>query len=119
MTITIRKPIYWIMGLVLIAALAATGAVLASGAGASNGASGQIDDGAELLDQASISLEEAIAAAQGAAEGEVGEIDLEKYQRRLVFNVDIGSFDVKVDAENGAVLGQEADDEHDKDDNDD
>ena len=65
----------------------------------------EIDDGAELLDQASISLEEAISAAQGAASGGLGEIDLEMYQGVLVFNVDIGTQDVKVDAADGTVLG--------------
>lgn len=67
--------------------------------------SGTLDDGKDLLPQAGITLEEAVAAAQGAASGPVGEIDLEHAQGRLVFNVDIGDKDVKVDASNGAVLG--------------
>ena len=66
---------------------------------------GQIDDGADLLRQASITLAQAIAAAQGAASGDVGEIDLEDYQGKLAFNVEIGGQDVKVDASSGAVLG--------------
>ena len=49
------------------------------------GTPGQIDDGAELLGQASISLEEAISAAQEAARGELGEVDLEKHEGKLVF----------------------------------
>ncbi len=68
-------------------------------------ASGQIDDGADLLPQASITLDQAIAAAQTAASGDVGEIDLEHYQGKLVFNVEVGKADVKVDAATGAVLG--------------
>ncbi len=70
---------------------------------------GTIDDGKELLPQASISLEQAISAAQGAASGELGEVDLEHYQGKLVFNVEIGRSDVKVDAATGTVLGVAAD----------
>ncbi len=65
---------------------------------------GTLDDGKELLSQASISLDQAISAAQGAASGELGEVDLEHYQGKLVFNVEIGKSDVKVDAANGSVL---------------
>lgn len=68
-------------------------------------AAGTIDDGKELLPQASITLDEAIAAASAAASGSLGEIDLEYYNGTLVFNVDIGDNDVKVDAATGAVLG--------------
>lgn len=74
-------------------------------AGEQQVAAGTIDDGAELLSQASITLEQAIAAAQGAAQGAVGEVDLEEYKGKLAFNVDIGDSDVKVDAATGEVLG--------------
>ena len=116
---TVRKRIYWILGLVAIIALVGTGAAVASGVATSGGPQGQIDDGAELLDQASITLEEAIAAAQAAATGKLGEVDLEMYEGRLVFNVDVGNQDVKVDAADGAILGQvleEAGDQQDEDD---
>jgi uncharacterized membrane protein YkoI len=72
--------------------------------------SGTLDDGKDLLPQAGITLEQAVAAAQGAASGPVGEIDLEQAQGRLVFNVDIGDKDVKVDASSGAVLAADSDD---------
>lgn len=49
-------------------------------------------------------------AAQTAASGDLGEIDLEHYQGKLVFNVEIGDKDVKVDAADGTVLGAESDD---------
>ena len=70
-------------------------------------APGTLDDGAHLIDQAAISLEAALLAAQGAADGSVGEVDLETCQDALVFNVDIGNADVKVVASNGAILVQE------------
>jgi uncharacterized membrane protein YkoI len=71
---------------------------------------GQIDDGADLLSQASITLDQAIAAAQGAASGTIGEVDLEKTGGKLVFNVDVGDKDVKVDASNGTVLTADSND---------
>jgi uncharacterized membrane protein YkoI len=68
-------------------------------------APGTIDDGAELLSHAQMTLDQAIAAAQGAASGALGEVDLEYYEGTLVFNIDIGDDDVKVDAQTGDVLG--------------
>ncbi len=77
---------------------------------AEQGQSGVLDDGKDLLSQAGITLDQAIAAAQSAASGPVGEVDLEDYQGALVFNVDVGDKDVKVDATNGGVLAVDADD---------
>jgi uncharacterized membrane protein YkoI len=74
------------------------------------GAPGKLDDGAGLLSQAAITIDQAIAAAQGAASGDLGEVDLEDYQGKLVFNVDIGGKDVKVDASNAAVLATDISD---------
>jgi hypothetical protein len=113
------KRLYVMAGVVVLMMALGAGATFASGALSSSGTPGQIDDGAELLDQAAISLEDAIAAAMGAASGEIGEIDLETYQGTLVFNVDVGKVDVKVDAATGLVLGQERDDDGDDDNDDD
>ena len=63
-----------------------------------------------FLPQAGISIAAAIAVAQGAASGAVDEIDLEYAAGVLVFNVDVGAHDVKVDATSGAVLSVDADD---------
>jgi uncharacterized membrane protein YkoI len=71
---------------------------------------GTLDDGAELQPQADISLEEAIATAQGAAPGAVGAVDLEYVAGILAFNVDVGDQDIHVDAASGAVLSVNADD---------
>jgi uncharacterized membrane protein YkoI len=73
-------------------------------------APGTLDDGKDLLPQAKISIDQAIEAAKGAQSGEAGEIDLEHYKGRLVFNVDVGNKDVKVDAETGSVLSSLSDD---------
>jgi hypothetical protein len=71
-------------------------------------AAGTLDDGEEFLPQAKLTVEQAIRAAQGAASGAIGEIDLESFGGRLVFNVDVGDQDVKVDAVTGEVRGAAA-----------
>lgn len=71
---------------------------------------GTIDDGEELLSQATISLDDAIAAAQASAPGNIGEIDLEYVDSQLVFNVDVGTHDVKLDAITGDVTSVDSDD---------
>ena len=77
---------------------------------APEGSGSRLDDGANLLPQAKITEAEAIKAAQTAASGPLNEVDLEDYQGHLVFNVDVGSHDVKVDASNGDVLAAPVDD---------
>jgi uncharacterized membrane protein YkoI len=71
---------------------------------------GTLDDGKELLPQATITLDQAIAAAQASTTGALGEVDLEYYQGTLVFNVDVGNHDVKVDAATGDILASVSDD---------
>jgi len=71
---------------------------------------GTLDDGEDLLPLATLTIDEAITAAQRAESGVIGEIDLEEYRGRLVFNVDVGDRDVKVDAETGDILGSIGDD---------
>lgn len=73
-------------------------------------APGMLDDGKELLPRAAISLDDAVKAAQAAASGDVGEVDLEHAHGTLVFNVDIGNHDVKIDASTGDVLSVDQDD---------
>ena len=92
--------------IVLVAALLIAGAATLTTpwGGASAGQSGVFDDGKELLSQAEISVADAIAAAQTATSGNVGEVDLEYWDGKLVFNVDVGDKDVKVDAKTGKVL---------------
>jgi uncharacterized membrane protein YkoI len=64
---------------------------------------GSLDDGKELLPQTKITLGQAIAAAQRAAQGDLGQVDLEHYDGRLVFMVDVGDQEVRVDAVNGTI----------------
>jgi uncharacterized membrane protein YkoI len=83
---------------------AAGGVAFASGSGTTAAGSSRLDDGKQLLGQATITEQQAITAAQGAAKGGLNEIDLEQYAGRLVFNVDVGSAEAKVDAATGQVL---------------
>jgi uncharacterized membrane protein YkoI len=93
----------------LSAMAVATGVAFAGGGGSTSSGS-RLDDGKDLLGQARITERAAIAAAQGAASGDLNEVDLEHYQGRLVFNVDVGASDVKVDASTGEVLATPKDD---------
>lgn len=119
---TISKRLYLVAGLVALIALAFGVVTLASSNSSAFGGvpvigddngdpadAGKLDDGKDLLPQAGITLEEAIAAATGAYDGQLGEVDLEYHDGKLVFNVDVGSHDVKVDAATGEVLGAGAD----------
>jgi hypothetical protein len=65
---------------------------------------GSLDDGKDLQPQAAISLDRAIASAQKAASGDLGQVDLEHYRGRLVYMVDVGNQEVRVDAANGRVV---------------
>ena len=115
MKLKLGKRTYLALGLVAIVATLVIGVTVSSGPIASQASPGAIDDDAELLDQATISLEVTLAAAQAYADGALDETDLEFYQDRLVFNVDVGSQDVKVDAGDGTILGAESDDNGDND----
>lgn len=99
-----------IASVAVLAALGIATGVAFAGGSSSTGAGSRLDDGSGLLPQANISEEQAIAAAQGAASGSLNEVDLEQYSGRLVFNVDVGSKDVKVDADTGKVLAAPEDD---------
>ena len=67
-------------------------------------------DADSALGEPAISVEQAIAAAQMAASGAVGEVDLESELGRLVYSVEIGNLEVVVDATDGSVLSTEQDD---------
>jgi uncharacterized membrane protein YkoI len=91
--------------LAAVAAIAAGGVGVASAAGGSSSPSGsRLDDGKQYLPQAKVSEQDAIAAAQQAATGDLNEVDLEYYNGHLAWNVDVGSKNVKVDAGTGKVL---------------
>jgi uncharacterized membrane protein YkoI len=98
-----------VMAGVLTATAVGLGAVGVAWAAGGAGAS-RLDDGQDLLPQAKITEQQAIAAAQTAASGDLNEVDLEHSGGRLVFNVDVGDADVKVDAATGKVVRVDHDD---------
>jgi uncharacterized membrane protein YkoI len=101
---------YLKVGVAALAIAAMGGGAIAAASGSSGGGPGGLDDGTDLLPQAKLSLVQAQDAAQNAASGKVGEVDLERYSGRLVFNVDVGGKDVKVDAVTGDVVASTSDD---------
>jgi uncharacterized membrane protein YkoI len=64
---------------------------------------GSLDDGKELLPLTRITLAQAVAAAQRAASGSLGQVDLERLGTRVVYSVDVGSREVRIDASDGSV----------------
>ena len=97
-----------------LVALGLAGAGIASGAGSSGAGGSQpasrLDDGKQYLSEAKISEQEAIAAGQSRASGPLNEVDLEHAGGKLVWNVDVGGSDVKVDAASGDVVSVAGDD---------
>ena len=65
---------------------------------------GSLDDGKDLLPQTTISLAKANTIAQRATTGSLGQVDLERYQGRVVYKVDVGDEEVRVDAADGRVV---------------
>ena len=65
---------------------------------------GSLDDGKDLLPQTTVSLADADATAQRVAEGHLGQVDLEHFGDRIVYSVDVGSQEVRVDANSGIVV---------------
>ena len=51
-----------------------------------------------------VSLADADATAQRVADGELGQVDLEHFGDRIVYSVDVGSQEVRIDADSGIVV---------------
>lgn len=69
----------------------------------------EADQAAALAPLATITADGASAAAQAEVPGDVQKVELENENGTLVYSVDIGGKDVKVDAGTGAVLHIESD----------
>jgi uncharacterized membrane protein YkoI len=73
-----------------------------------------IDDGSELVSEATISLDAAIATAQTAASGPLdNEVDLERQGDRLVYEIEVGDTEVMVDAQDGSIIATDMNDDAD------
>ena len=66
---------------------------------------GSLDDGKNLLPQTRITLPAAVAKAQTAATGALGQVDLKEQDGRVAYVVDVGDQEVTVDAVDGSVTG--------------
>src|SRR5262249_30294351 len=66
---------------------------------------GSLDDGKDLLPQTKITLAEAVAKAQQAATGPLGQVDLKQRAGRVLYVVDVGDQEVSVDAGDGVIAG--------------
>jgi uncharacterized membrane protein YkoI len=96
--------------IIAAAALLLVGAALAFGGGRGTiwddghaAKPGSLDDGKDLLPQAKIGLARAVEAAQQAAQGQLGQVDLERLDGRVVYSVDVGDREVRIDAADGTV----------------
>jgi uncharacterized membrane protein YkoI len=65
---------------------------------------GSLDPGMALHPQATIPHAQAVATARHAATGQLGQVDLEHFGTRIVYMVDVGNQEVRVDAANGTVV---------------
>ena len=68
---------------------------------------GSLDDGKDLLPQTTVDLKTAVATAQNATTGQLGQVDLEHYRGHVVYKVDVGDKEVRVDATGGAIVSVE------------
>jgi uncharacterized membrane protein YkoI len=66
---------------------------------------GSLDDGKQLLPKTTVSLAAAVAGAQRAAQGAIGQVDLVERDGRVLYVVDVGDREVSVDARTGAIAG--------------
>lgn len=81
----------------------------------------EADEATQLEQLATISAQDAAAAAAAAVPGDVGKVELDNENGAVVYSVEItdtggGETDVKVDAGDGTVLDQQADDGDEADD---
>jgi len=86
--------------------------------------SSEADEADALAGLAKITADEARAAALAAVPGTAEEVELENENGNVVYGVEItdssgATYDVKVDAGNGTILAQEADDAEEGDEEDD
>ena len=65
---------------------------------------GALTEGADLLPQATISVDQAVQAARSAANGAVGQVELAESDGTLTYDVEIGNQDVVVNASDGSII---------------
>jgi uncharacterized membrane protein YkoI len=102
-----KKPLAIVLAAALVALAAATFAI-GSGTGVWDdnhfAKRGSLDDGKDLLPLTTVTLSQANTTAQKAVAGQLGQVDLERYEGRVVYKVDVGDREVRVDAADGSVV---------------
>ena len=86
--------------------------------GEDNG-NGRLEEGSELVSEASLSVDEAISIAESEASGTAEDAELERQGDRLVYEIEVGETDVYIDANDGSVLAVDSDDDANERDDDD
>lgn len=99
--------------LIAVAAVVFVNDEIALGREGDNDDSVVVDEGGQLLDGQAISVEEAIAAAQNEASGAVDDVEIERRGDQTVYDIEIGSADVVVDAVDGSIVSVNQDDDDD------
>jgi len=119
MTSRIRLPYVFAaaLGVALAVGLIATLAVQ-DVFGEDNG-NGRLEEGSELVSEASLSVDEAISIAESEASGTAEDAELERQGDRLVYEIEVGETDVYIDANDGSVLAVDSDDDANERDDDD
>lgn len=77
------------------------------------------EDQDNLASQAKISVKQAKEAAEEAAHGVATDVELEKENGQVVYEIEVGNKEVIVNAKNGNVLSVDQEDDDDSDDDDD
>ena len=65
---------------------------------------GSLDDGKDLSRRRRSRSPMPTRPPSGSAEGDLGQVDLEHFGDRIVYSVDVGSQEVRVDANSGIVV---------------
>lgn len=71
-------------------------------------APGSLEEGQDLLSKATIPLDQAISTAQKEVQGKLGTVSLSDEDGSLVYSVEIGDQEVKIDAADGSVITVES-----------
>jgi uncharacterized membrane protein YkoI len=103
------KRIALFVALAAVVALAAAAFAFGGGSGLINDDGnfvkpGTLDDGKQYLPQTSITTAQAVASAERAQSGKLGQVDLESRSGRIVYIVDVGNREVGVDATDASVV---------------
>lgn len=70
----------------------------------SNAKPGELKDGKKYVEDAKVTLDEAISTAKKNASGDLGPVELDREDGKLIYEVEIGHEVVLIDAETGEVI---------------